>query len=116
MCIKSASCEITLLNTLGILLISVDSYVLLFYLCYSKLFGNLPTTVIICNFVSENGLRKQHCCSRALSLSFFLFFPFFLSFFFWGGGGLHSDPYGFSYGILVRYASGVSPVVCVLYA
>ena len=67
-----------------------------FYLCYFKLFGNLLTTAIIYNFVSGTGFRKLHCSSH------FLFFVFFV---------LLSDPYGFSYGILVRYASGVSLVV-----
>lgn len=70
-----------------------------FYLCYFKLFGNLFTTFIICNFVSGTDLRKWHCSSH---------FLFCLSYF-----QIHMV---FSYGILVRYASGVSLVVCILYA
>ena len=70
-----------------------------FYLCYLKLFGNLHTTIIICNFCIRNWFKEMT-----------LFFTFFVLFV------LFSDTYGFSYGILVRYGSGVSPVMCILYA
>ena len=91
MCIKSTSCEIhcwivehfgdsTSMHSFQIFylfLLIVMCYS--FYLYYFKLFGNLFTTFIICNFVSGTGLRKWHCSSHFLfCLSFHIHMVFFL--------------------------------------